>query len=95
MSERMTDAELLTRTLDARRAAHDAPLNPYRLDANGHRWVEQQSTAYASAAREWMQLAAEVDRRGLVQPTPTWDGDSRRAPAKPVGTPTVPARAEP
>jgi hypothetical protein len=71
MSERMTDAELLTRTLDARRAAHDAPLNP------------------------WMQLAAEVDRRGLVQPTPTWDGDSRRAPAKPVGTPTVHARAEP
>jgi hypothetical protein len=77
--DRLTDAELLNRTLEARRAAHDAPLNPYRLDADGHRWVEQQSTAYASASRDWMQLAAEVDRRGLAQPTPTWNGDSRRA----------------
>jgi hypothetical protein len=79
--DRLTDAKLLTRTLIARRAAHDAPLNPYRLDADGHRWVEQQSTAYASAGRDWMALANEVDRRGLAQPKPTWDGDSRRAPS--------------
>jgi hypothetical protein len=76
--DRMTDADLLNRTLEARRAAHDAPLNPYRLDADGHRWVEQRSTAYATASGDWMALANEVDRRGLPQPRPTWDGDSRR-----------------
>lgn len=32
--------------------AHEAPLNPYRLDADGHRWVEQQSYAWARAGRD-------------------------------------------
>jgi len=74
----LTDDELLSRTLAALRAAHDAPLNPYRLDADGHRWVEPRSTAWADRSREWCELSAEVKRRGLEQPTPTWDGNSRR-----------------
>ncbi len=74
----MTDEELLAATLAARRAAHDAPLNPYRLDANGHRWVEPVTTAFAMHGSRWADLAAEVDRRGLKQPIPDWDGDSRR-----------------
>ena len=78
----MTDEELLERTLAARRAAHDAPLNPYREDADGHRWVHVQSHAWSSAANDWMTLAEEVNRRGLSQPTPNWDGDSNRSSKK-------------
>jgi hypothetical protein len=74
----MTDKELLQATLEARKAAHDAPLNPYRLDADGHKWVELRSTAWADRSREWMDLSTEVRRRGLQQPTPDWDGNSRR-----------------
>lgn len=61
----LSDSELLAKTLEARRAAHDAPLNPYRLDADGHRWVDPSSTAWADRSREWVALANEVDRRGL------------------------------
>lgn len=74
----MNDEELLASILAARRRAHDAPLNPYRENADGHRWVELQSRAWAVAAEEWMALASEARRRGLPQPTPDWDGDSRR-----------------
>lgn len=74
----MTDEELLARAKAARRAAHDAPLNPYRLDADGHRWASMDSNAWADRAREWHELANEVDRRGLKQPEMDWDGDSRR-----------------
>lgn len=74
----MTNEDLLKATLAARRAAHDAPLNPYRLDHDKHRWVEPQSTAWSDRANDWMKLADEVDRRGLKQPIPGWDGDSRR-----------------
>lgn len=74
----LDDQQLLAATLAARRATHDVPLNPYRLDADGHRWVEMQSNAWASSSREWMQFADEVDQRGLPQPIPDWDGDSRR-----------------
>lgn len=74
----LSDDALLSATLAARRAAHDAPLNPYRLDADGHRWVELQSRAWATSSEAWVALADEVDRRGLNQPTPDWDGDSRR-----------------
>jgi len=64
----MTDEELLRATAIARSAAHTALLNPYRLDHDGHRWVEPLSTAWADKSNEWMRLAAEVDRRGLKQP---------------------------
>ena len=64
----MDDEQLLAATKAARRAAHDAPLNPYRLDANGHRWVAHDSRAWADRSREWCELANEVDRRGLKQP---------------------------
>lgn len=65
----MTDEELLAATLRARRAMHDVPMRPYRLDADGHRWVETTSSAHADRSREWMALADEVDRRGLSQPS--------------------------
>lgn len=74
----MTDEELLRRTIEARMAMHNTPMNPYRLDADGHRWVEPISKAWADTSREWMMLADEVDRRGLKQPEMMWDGDSRR-----------------
>lgn len=63
-----SDQELLISTAAARRAAHEAPLNPYRQDANGRRWVEMRSYAFADRARDWMELAREVDGRGLRQP---------------------------
>lgn len=75
---RLSDDALLAATLTARRAAHDAPLNPYHLDHDRHRWVEPQSRAWAASADDWMALANEVDKRGLQQPIPDWDGDSRR-----------------
>jgi hypothetical protein len=78
MFEHLTNDELLVQTKAARRAAHGAPLNPYRLDANGHRWVEHRSRAWADRSREWCALADEVDRRELLQPKMDWDGDSRR-----------------
>ena len=74
----MTNEELLAKVLEARHAAHEAPLNPYRLDHDGHRWVQHDSSAWSDRANEWMKLATEVDRRGLEQPKMTWDGDSRR-----------------
>lgn len=64
----MTDEELLRATAAARRAAHDAPMNPYRLDADGHRWVEMVSYAWADRSREWIALLNECDRRGLKRP---------------------------
>jgi hypothetical protein len=64
----MTDEELLQATARARKAMHGVPMNPYRLDADGHRWVENTSTAWADRSRDWMRLADEVDRRGLKQP---------------------------
>lgn len=61
----MTDEELILKTKAAREAAHNAPLNPYRLDADGHRWVEQYSNAWADRGNEFLKLAAECDKRGL------------------------------
>ncbi len=79
----MTDEELLKKTLEARRAAHDAPLaevyaeNQYGRPT-GKLKIRDHTRAYADRANEWMALAKEVDRRGLKQPIPDWDGDSRR-----------------
>lgn len=74
----MSDDELLAAELEARRKAHDAPMNPFRKNANGHKWVDQQSSAWSSRSREWEQLRSEVKARGLTPLTPYWDGDSRR-----------------
>jgi hypothetical protein len=59
---KLTEAQIECERL--RKLAHDAPLNPYRLDANGHRWVEQQSYAWARASRDWMKAC---DRAVLNQ----------------------------
>lgn len=61
----MTNEDLILKTKEAKKLAHEAPLNPYRLDANGHRWVEQYSNAWADRAKEWAELSAECDKRGL------------------------------
>lgn len=79
----MTNGTLLTRTLEARRAAHDAPLAQiYEVNKGGkptgQKHISQHTSAWADRSREWMDLANEVDRRGLKQPVPDWDGDSRR-----------------
>ncbi len=50
-----------------RKLAHEAPLNPYRLDANGHRWVEQYSNAWASRSNDWVKACEKRDAlRALV-----------------------------
>lgn len=64
----MTDERLLRKTSEARGQAHRAPLNPYRLDADGHRWVAQDSTGWATASDAFFALAAEVKRRGFELP---------------------------
>ena len=48
-----------------RKLAHDAPLNPYRLDADGHRWVEIQSYAWADRSREWMTACDKLNAMKL------------------------------
>jgi hypothetical protein len=45
---------------------HDAPMNQLRTDADGHKWVGTQSTAYADRSREWM---AACDRRDALLAT--------------------------
>jgi len=44
-----------------RKLAHEAPLNPYRLDADGHRWVELQSYAWRDRANEWVKACDHRD----------------------------------
>jgi hypothetical protein len=51
--------------------AHDAPLNPYRLDADGHRWVEQISQAWSNRSNDWIKACEHRDRlRSLVGTLP-------------------------
>ena len=50
--------------------AHEAPLNPYRLDANGHRWVEQYSNAWADRSNDWVKLCEHRDRLRGERTTP-------------------------
>jgi hypothetical protein len=67
----MTPAETIVLKFDLERAeaecerlrklAHEAPLNPYRLDANGHRWVEQYSSAWASRSNDWVNACEKRD----------------------------------
>ena len=40
--------------------AGEAPLNPYRLDANGHRWVEIQSYAWRNEGNNWVKACAKL-----------------------------------
>lgn len=47
----------------ARKAAHDAPMNIYHVDHDGHRWVEITSHAWAQRSREYGDLLAERKRR--------------------------------
>lgn len=79
----LTDDELLARTKAAHQAAHDAPLAEiYEVNKGGKptgvKHISNHVTGWADRSREWMDLANEVDRRGLQQPKMDWDGDSRR-----------------
>lgn len=62
----MDNEELILKTKQAKKTAQEAPLNPYRLNADGHKWVEQYSNAWADRANEWMKLSDECDKRGLT-----------------------------
>ena len=62
----LNNDELLLRTAEARRAAHDAPKR-IQTAANGDVSITG-SKAYADRAHDWSELASEVDRRGLKQP---------------------------
>lgn len=64
--ERLSDQALLAATAEARKKAHDAPRNLFR-NADGSASLGN-SSAWAARSREWCELAAEVDRRGLAQP---------------------------
>ena len=68
MNNTMTDQELLEKTSKARGEAHRVPMRPYRVDADGHKWVETSSVAFSARADAFFALAAEVKRRGLKLP---------------------------
>lgn len=62
-SEQMT-AELAAAEAECDRLhklAQEAPLNPYRLDADGHRWVEQYSSAWATRSSDWINACEKRD----------------------------------
>lgn len=63
---RMSDEELLRRTAEARKAAHDAPK---RITGAGEPGISGHGCF--DRANDWMQLATEVNRRGLKQPDAT------------------------
>jgi hypothetical protein len=65
---KMTDADLLARTHEARKAAHEAPFAEWSMDHRGHSAIVNHTSAFAARSREWIELANEVDRRGLPQP---------------------------
>jgi hypothetical protein len=46
-----------------RKLAHEAPMNIYHEDHDGHRWVEQVSNAWAARAEEWMAACKKRDER--------------------------------
>ena len=47
--------------------AHEAPLNPYRLDANGHRWVEQYSTAWSNRSHDYLEACKILEKLKAFQ----------------------------
>lgn len=58
----MTDLEQAEAECERlRKLAQEAPLNPYRLDADGHRWVEQVSQAWSSRSNDWMKACERRD----------------------------------
>ncbi len=58
----MDDIEALRAECDRlRKLAHDAPFNPYRLDHDGHVWIEIRSYAWATRGREWMEAKRRLD----------------------------------
>jgi hypothetical protein len=59
---RLTDDELAAREVTARAAAHDAPMKAFRLDHDGHKWVEG-TDAFARRAEEWCEIKSEIERR--------------------------------
>ena len=52
-----------------RQAAHEAPMNPFRLNADGHRWIEPLSRAWAARANEYAKACDELDHARAVLAT--------------------------
>ena len=72
MSEAVKLKELLARVEHdlevARKAAHEAPMNPLRTDHDGHRWIDQISTAWARRGDECIALSEQARKlRALLQ----------------------------
>jgi hypothetical protein len=61
--------ELRERVERLRKLAHEAPMNPYRLDHDGHRWVEPISRAWADRAREYCEALAILKAELSHSPT--------------------------
>lgn len=64
----MTDEELLAKASAARGAAHRAPFAEWSKDHRGHSSIVNHTTSFAVRGNEFMDLAAEVRRRGLSLP---------------------------
>lgn len=62
----MSDDDLLTAEAAARLAAHLAPLAEHSKHHDGTWHIARHTDAWANHSKEWMRLADEVDRRGLV-----------------------------
>lgn len=77
LSEQLNLAEEKCAAL--RKAAHEAPLNPYRVNADGHRWVEQVSYAYRDRANEWLQacLARDLIKAEMARGSALSGNDSK------------------
>lgn len=64
----MTDQDLILQTSAARGRAHRAPFAEWSKDHEGHSAIVNHTSAWADHGRQWTELAAEVERRGLKQP---------------------------
>lgn len=66
----MTDEELILKTKEAKKAAHEAPLAEI-TDVNkngrptGDKFITRHTQGYSDRANDWVKLSNECDRRGL------------------------------
>ncbi len=70
----LSDDELRTRASEALDAAHNYPMRAYRVDHDGHRWIEDSGeregingggSGWPRASDRWIELSDEMLRRGI------------------------------
>lgn len=64
----MTDTDLLEATSKARGLAHRAPFAEWSKDHLGHSAIVNHTTAWAVRGNGFIELMAEIKRRGLEMP---------------------------